>query len=50
MGMLNMLERAELLNGVLEVESAPGQGTRVRLEVPLARAALSPEPSSQDTP
>jgi signal transduction histidine kinase len=50
LGMVNMLERAELLNGVLELESAPGRGTRVRLEIPLVPAAPGPEPSPQDAP
>jgi signal transduction histidine kinase len=50
LGMVNMLERAELLNGVLELESAPGRGTRVRLEIPLVPAASGPEPSPQDAP
>jgi len=33
-GLWNMRERAELLRGRLEISSAPGQGTRVRLDVP----------------
>lgn len=47
MGMLNMMERAELLKGEFEVESAPGQGTRVRLRIPLPSAALDAKPSVQ---
>ncbi len=35
LGMVNMRERAELLDGQLEVESAPGQGTRVTVRIPL---------------
>jgi signal transduction histidine kinase len=35
LGMLNMRERAELVGGSLSVRSAPGQGTRVTLSVPL---------------
>jgi signal transduction histidine kinase len=31
-----MRERAELLNGRLEIHSEPGAGTTVRLEAPLA--------------
>ena len=33
-GLPGMRERAERLGGTLQVESAPGQGTRVRVEVP----------------
>ncbi len=39
MGMLNMVERAELLGGEFGIESAPGQGTRIRLQVPIPNAA-----------
>jgi two-component system sensor histidine kinase UhpB len=35
-GITGMRERAELLNGRLEIHSEPGAGTRVRLEAPLA--------------
>ncbi|HEV2744707.1 MAG TPA: GAF domain-containing sensor histidine kinase, partial [Rubrobacter sp.] len=38
----SMRERADSLGGTLEVESAPGEGTRVRLRVP-ARGALRGE-------
>jgi signal transduction histidine kinase len=34
-GTTGMRERAELLNGRLEIHSEPGVGTRVRLEAPL---------------
>ena len=34
-GIIGMRERAELLNGRLEIHSEPGVGTRVRLEAPL---------------
>jgi signal transduction histidine kinase len=33
-GLLGMRERADLLGGRLTIESAPAQGTRVRIEVP----------------
>jgi signal transduction histidine kinase len=35
LGLVSMRERAELLDGTLRVESAPGQGTRVAVEVPV---------------
>ena len=34
-GLRNMRSRAEALNGALDIESSPGQGTVVRLRVPL---------------
>ncbi|MBI4770990.1 MAG: sensor histidine kinase, partial [Chloroflexi bacterium] len=39
LGMVNMRERAELVGGVLKVESAEGKGTRIRVYVPLTEAA-----------
>jgi len=35
MGLLNMRERAKLIDATLTIESAPGQGTRVILKVPI---------------
>jgi len=35
LGMVNMRERAELINGILALDSQPGQGTTVTLAVPL---------------
>ncbi len=48
MGMLNMAERAELLGGEFGIESAPGQGTRVRLQVPIPSAALEDQRASPE--
>jgi signal transduction histidine kinase len=39
LGMVNMRERTELLNGVLRVESAEGRGTRVQVIIPLTDEA-----------
>lgn len=39
LGMVNMRERAELVNGVLRLESTEGQGTRVRVVLPLTDEA-----------
>jgi two-component system, NarL family, sensor histidine kinase DevS len=36
-GLLGMQERAELLGGTLQVESAPGRGTTVRADLPTQR-------------
>lgn len=35
LGMINLRERAELLGGTLNIDSAPGKGTRITLLVPL---------------
>jgi hypothetical protein len=35
MGLRNLRERLEALNGTLEIRSAPGQGTEIRASVPL---------------
>lgn len=35
LGMVNMRDRARLIDGQLNIESAPGRGTRVTLRVPL---------------
>ncbi|HIE37841.1 MAG TPA: hypothetical protein EYH30_10615 [Anaerolineales bacterium] len=37
LGMLNMRERAELAGGSVDIRSAPGEGTKVILRVPLGR-------------
>jgi len=36
LGMLNMRERAEIVDGTLSISSQPGQGTAITLELPLA--------------
>jgi len=35
LGLLGMRERVEMVGGCLRVESAPGQGTTIRAEIPL---------------
>jgi PAS domain S-box-containing protein len=35
MGLLSMMERAELLGGQVEIESEPGRGTRIKCHLPL---------------
>ena len=39
LGMVNMRERAELVNGVLKIESAEGKGAMVRVLIPLTEDA-----------
>ena len=39
LGMVNMRERAELVNGILQVESDEGRGTRIQLLIPLSEEA-----------
>jgi len=39
LGMVNLRERAELVNGVLDVQSVPGKGTRVQVYIPLTEEA-----------
>jgi signal transduction histidine kinase len=37
LGLLNMQERAELMGGRFTIQSQPGAGTRVRLDIPIRR-------------
>jgi signal transduction histidine kinase len=39
LGMVNLRERTELINGVLDLQSAPGKGTRVQVYIPLTEEA-----------
>jgi signal transduction histidine kinase len=39
LGMVNLRERTELVNGVLQIDSLPGQGTRVTVYIPLTEEA-----------
>lgn len=41
-GLRGMRERAELLGGMLEISSAPGEGTRIALKVPIVAPNLEP--------
>jgi signal transduction histidine kinase len=40
LGMINMRERAELINGVLHIDSAEGRGTRIHVAIPLTEEAV----------
>ena len=39
LGMINLQERADLVNGLLNIDSAPGKGTCVRVLIPLTEKA-----------
>ncbi|HTX92058.1 MAG TPA: GAF domain-containing sensor histidine kinase [Anaerolineales bacterium] len=39
LGMVNLRERTELVNGVLDLKSTPGKGTRVQVYIPLTEEA-----------
>ena len=39
LGMINLRERTELINGLLVIQSTPGQGTRVQVFLPLNEEA-----------
>lgn len=39
LGMVNMRERAELVNGVLRIDAVPNRGTRIQVAVPLSEEA-----------
>ncbi len=39
LGMINLRERAELVHGLLHIDSAPGKGTRVQVYIPLTEEA-----------
>lgn len=36
-GLMGMHERAELIGGTLDLNSAPGDGTQIRIQIPIAR-------------
>jgi len=39
LGMVNLRERAELINGALKIDSVPGKGTRVQVIIPVTEEA-----------
>jgi len=50
MGLNNMRERAAALGGALHIDSAPGEGTTLKLGVPLVTPPTSIEPSPTPDP
>jgi signal transduction histidine kinase len=49
LGMVNMHERAELIDGTLRIESAKGKGTSISILVPLSARGAA-QPSTQTVP
>ncbi|MBC7293047.1 MAG: ATP-binding protein, partial [Thermoleophilia bacterium] len=47
LGLINMRERAELIDGTLSIISSPGNGTRVVLVAPLSRTAGPARPAQK---
>jgi signal transduction histidine kinase len=39
LGMVNLRERTELVTGLLNIDSAPGKGTRIQVYIPLTEEA-----------
>lgn len=39
LGMVNLRERSELVNGLLQIDSAPGKGTKIQVYIPLTEDA-----------
>lgn len=46
-GMVNMRERAELVDGILEIQSEPGRGTIITVRVPIKDAAKTADPNGR---
>ncbi len=45
LGLLGMRERLEMVGGSFAVESAPGQGTSIKAQIPLAKTSARAKPS-----
>jgi signal transduction histidine kinase len=48
LGLVNMKDRARLVDGQLVIESAPGHGTWITLRVPLSGRRVLSQPDSSD--
>jgi PAS domain S-box-containing protein len=46
LGLVSMRERAEFLGGALTIHSAPGHGTRIRVQIPLVQAGATSMPAT----
>ena len=40
LGMVNLKERAEMINGILQIRSKPGEGTLIQVGIPLTQEAI----------
>jgi signal transduction histidine kinase len=40
LGMVNLKERAEMINGILQIRSKPGEGTLIQIGIPLTQEAV----------
>src|SRR5664280_26158 len=49
LGLLGMRERVEMVGGAFGVESAPGQGTTIQVEIPFAKVRKGPLKKSGET-
>jgi signal transduction histidine kinase len=47
LGLLGMRERVEMIGGQFQVESKPGQETRIQVDIPRSHADHSPPPSGK---
>jgi signal transduction histidine kinase len=48
LGLIGIRERVSRLNGTLQIESAPGKGTRLIVALPVQVSAVADEPSVID--
>lgn len=50
LGLLGMRERVRLVNGRFAIDSTPGRGTRIRVEIPIGAADNAAAPSNASNP
>jgi two-component system sensor histidine kinase DegS len=54
LGLINLRERSELVNGFLEIDTFPGKGTKISLTIPITEEAAEdlqkPGFATQDIP
>ena len=43
LGLMSMEERVNVLRGTIDIDTQPGRGTEVRVEVPLEEASHEPD-------
>ena len=47
LGLLGMRERVEMVGGTFSIESAPGKGTTIKVEIPFTKAPPPPPPAKK---